>query len=304
MPPSMQQHQHHPLHQRAQGLLGLAPGLGTQSASEYAAAAAAAANYAAAFAAAAAAKNNNTASGMVEDMDVGFEAASGVPAAAAAAIAVSVSGSEAAASPLNSPNTTSSSTSPSSSSMALALPTSPAGLCRRNQKNPVPDHMKDARYFEKRLKNNIAAKKSRDARRMREKANELEKEKLEAEVAQLRAMVSREHAENEAMERLLNGRGVVTPENLVPEIMRTFKLASEAADPAVARQLTERAHKLVEASGGQCRRQRQMLQQLQAAGKAQQQQHHQQLQTPVAPPLGVGAQHALLVDELRRHTDT
>jgi len=39
---------------------------------------------------------------------------------------------------------------------------------RRSMKKPVLDEMKDDKYFERRKKNNLAAKRSRDARKMRE----------------------------------------------------------------------------------------------------------------------------------------
>ncbi|OWR49069.1 hypothetical protein KGM_205236 [Danaus plexippus plexippus] len=39
---------------------------------------------------------------------------------------------------------------------------------RRGEKRPIPSELKDEKYFERRRRNNQAAKKSRDARRMRE----------------------------------------------------------------------------------------------------------------------------------------
>lgn len=38
----------------------------------------------------------------------------------------------------------------------------------RGEKRPIPDNQKDEKYFERRKRNNEAAKKSRDARKMRE----------------------------------------------------------------------------------------------------------------------------------------
>lgn len=38
----------------------------------------------------------------------------------------------------------------------------------RGEKRPIPDDQKDEKYFERRKRNNEAAKKSRDARKMRE----------------------------------------------------------------------------------------------------------------------------------------
>lgn len=39
---------------------------------------------------------------------------------------------------------------------------------QRCEKNPIPQSQKDEKYFEKRKRNNEAAKKSRDARKIRE----------------------------------------------------------------------------------------------------------------------------------------
>lgn len=38
----------------------------------------------------------------------------------------------------------------------------------RSEKKPIPDDQKDEKYFERRKRNNQAAKKSRDARKIRE----------------------------------------------------------------------------------------------------------------------------------------
>lgn len=38
----------------------------------------------------------------------------------------------------------------------------------RCEKRPIPNDQKDAKYFERRRRNNEAAKKSRDARKLRE----------------------------------------------------------------------------------------------------------------------------------------
>lgn len=39
---------------------------------------------------------------------------------------------------------------------------------QRGEKRPIPEEQKDDKYFERRKRNNEAAKKSRDARKMRE----------------------------------------------------------------------------------------------------------------------------------------
>lgn len=63
----------------------------------------------------------------------------------------------------------------------------------RSEKKPIPDDLKDNKYYERRRRNNLAAKRSRDARKTREdhvtlRANYLEKENsiLRAQVATLR----------------------------------------------------------------------------------------------------------------------
>lgn len=38
----------------------------------------------------------------------------------------------------------------------------------RGEKKPIPDTLKDEKYYERRKRNNLAAKKSRDARKQRE----------------------------------------------------------------------------------------------------------------------------------------
>ncbi len=53
--------------------------------------------------------------------------------------------------------------------MAHALALSQHGTRRpRSEKKPIPDEAKDDKYFERRKRNNEAAKKSRDARKRRE----------------------------------------------------------------------------------------------------------------------------------------
>lgn len=42
------------------------------------------------------------------------------------------------------------------------------GQKKRGEKRAIPEDMKDDRYYERRKRNNQAAKKSRDARRIRE----------------------------------------------------------------------------------------------------------------------------------------
>ena len=53
----------------------------------------------------------------------------------------------------------------------------------------MPDEQKDDRYWSRRMKNNVAAKRSRDARRVKEKCNQTlseEVQKLKKENAELK----------------------------------------------------------------------------------------------------------------------
>eukprot|EP00090_Calanus_glacialis_P018951 TRINITY_DN29267_c0_g1_i1.p1 TRINITY_DN29267_c0_g1~~TRINITY_DN29267_c0_g1_i1.p1 ORF type:complete len:192 (-),score=45.83 TRINITY_DN29267_c0_g1_i1:142-717(-) len=72
--------------------------------------------------------------------------------------------------------------------LAKAVPRRPRG-----EKKPIPEDLKDNKYFERRKRNNLAAKKSRDQRKIREdqicqRATMLEKENavLRAQVGTLR----------------------------------------------------------------------------------------------------------------------
>ena len=52
--------------------------------------------------------------------------------------------------------------------IAKALAASQPQQRRRGQKKPIPESEKTERYYERRSRNNIAAKKSRDSRKLRE----------------------------------------------------------------------------------------------------------------------------------------
>ncbi|XP_062388279.1 HLF transcription factor, PAR bZIP family member b isoform X2 [Sardina pilchardus] len=74
----------------------------------------------------------------------------------------------------------------------------PQPMIKKARKVFIPDEMKDEKYWARRRKNNLAAKRSRDARRLKEnqiavRANFLEKENsaLRQEVAELRKEVGR-----------------------------------------------------------------------------------------------------------------
>ena len=80
------------------------------------------------------------------------------------------------------------------SSIARAIALSQTSNRRpRSEKKAIPDDLKDDKYYERRKRNNLAAKKSRDSRKAREddiaiRANLMEKENaiLRAQVATLR----------------------------------------------------------------------------------------------------------------------
>ncbi|EZA54596.1 cell death specification protein 2 [Ooceraea biroi] len=59
----------------------------------------------------------------------------------------------------------------------------------RSEKKPIPDDQKDEKYFERRKRNNQAAKKSRDARKIREDHVALRATMLEHENAILKAQI-------------------------------------------------------------------------------------------------------------------
>lgn len=52
--------------------------------------------------------------------------------------------------------------------LVLSPTLSDSDIRRRGEKRPIPPELKDEKYFERRRRNNQAAKKSRDARRIRE----------------------------------------------------------------------------------------------------------------------------------------
>ncbi|XP_031766547.1 CCAAT/enhancer-binding protein delta-like [Galleria mellonella] len=94
----------------------------------------------------------------------------------------------------------------------LSVPTAPLlspGSCegevyrRRGEKRPIPAELKDEKYFERRRRNNQAAKKSRDARRMREDQIAWRACVLEQENASLRAHVAALRQEALALRALL-----------------------------------------------------------------------------------------------------
>uniref|UniRef100_T1JEZ1 BZIP domain-containing protein n=1 Tax=Strigamia maritima TaxID=126957 RepID=T1JEZ1_STRMM len=73
----------------------------------------------------------------------------------------------------------------------------------RGEKKPIPDEQKDGKYFERRKRNNLAAKKSRDARKSREDQIALRATTLEKENAVLRAQLLTLREEADSLRLLL-----------------------------------------------------------------------------------------------------
>ncbi|XP_053965828.1 hepatic leukemia factor [Anastrepha ludens] len=81
----------------------------------------------------------------------------------------------------------------------------PAFLHRRSrgEKRPIPEEQKDEKYYERRKRNNEAAKKSRDARKIREDRIAFRAALLEQENSILRAQVMALRDELQTMRRLI-----------------------------------------------------------------------------------------------------
>ncbi|KAH8280597.1 hypothetical protein KR018_012055 [Drosophila ironensis] len=73
----------------------------------------------------------------------------------------------------------------------------------RGEKRPIPDAQKDAKYYERRKRNNEAAKKSRDARKIREDRIAFRAAILEQENSILRAQVMALRDELQTVRQLL-----------------------------------------------------------------------------------------------------
>ncbi|XP_062566921.1 hepatic leukemia factor-like isoform X4 [Saccostrea cucullata] len=73
----------------------------------------------------------------------------------------------------------------------------------RSEKKPIPNEQKDGKYFERRKRNNLAAKKSRDARKAREDEIAIRASFLEKENAILRAQVGTLREEANSLKQLL-----------------------------------------------------------------------------------------------------
>ncbi|PSN52006.1 hypothetical protein C0J52_06112 [Blattella germanica] len=73
----------------------------------------------------------------------------------------------------------------------------------RGEKKPIPDEQKDEKYYERRKRNNQAAKKSRDARKIREDQIAFRATMLEHENALLRAQVLTLKEEAQSLRHML-----------------------------------------------------------------------------------------------------
>ena len=72
----------------------------------------------------------------------------------------------------------------------------PQPIIRKRKKSFVPSDAKDEKYWEKREKNNVAARRSREARRLKENQIALRTAYLEKENNQLKAALDEAKAEN------------------------------------------------------------------------------------------------------------
>ncbi|XP_030388224.1 D site-binding protein [Scaptodrosophila lebanonensis] len=77
----------------------------------------------------------------------------------------------------------------------------------RGEKRPIPDAQKDEKYYERRKRNNEAAKKSRDARKIREDRIAFRAALLEQENSILRAQVLALRDELQTVRQLLGATG-------------------------------------------------------------------------------------------------
>ena len=75
----------------------------------------------------------------------------------------------------------------------------PQPIMTKSRKTFVPDTMKDGRYWARRAKNNVAAKRSREARRLKENQIFLRANYLEKENSVLKESIDRLSEENERL---------------------------------------------------------------------------------------------------------
>ena len=79
----------------------------------------------------------------------------------------------------------------------------PHPILRKSRKQHVPDTLKDARYWVRRTKNNIAAKRSREARRLKENQMVLRATYLEKENQMLKATIQKLREECDNLKKML-----------------------------------------------------------------------------------------------------
>jgi len=80
----------------------------------------------------------------------------------------------------------------------------PQAMCKKSRKQTVPDDSKDDRYWTRRERNNVAAKRSRDARRLKENQIVLRTGFLEKENAALRESLEEIQRENDRLKARLS----------------------------------------------------------------------------------------------------
>ncbi|XP_037917135.1 D site-binding protein isoform X1 [Hermetia illucens] len=85
---------------------------------------------------------------------------------------------------------------------------------QRGEKRPIPDEQKDEKYFERRKRNNEAAKKSRDARKLREDRVAFRAAILEHENAILRAQLVALRDEMTTLRQMIGPRATQISLNL------------------------------------------------------------------------------------------
>lgn len=118
-----------------------------------------------------------------------------------------------------------------SSTVSSTQLSSPQASPARKLAKPIPDERKDDAYFERRRRNNDAAKRSRDARRMKEEAIAERAAKLEQENGQLRGQVALLKSETTRLQLLLFSRQQLSTKSTIK---------SESID-----ELLQRAHATV-----------------------------------------------------------
>ena len=79
----------------------------------------------------------------------------------------------------------------------------PQPILSKSRKQHVPDTLKDSRYWARRAKNNVAAKRSREARRVKENQIVLRASYLEKENEALKSALEQLAEENEKLKQMI-----------------------------------------------------------------------------------------------------